>query len=194
MFFDGIINWLSLQEDSDPIRIVPDKNIFSRGEKIGFNASVYDLGFRPISGATGDITLVDESLDTTVIQLIENKEGSYRAEIDLLPPGKYDYNGLIEKDGRTLKETQSQIAVETFSIEEYQRKPDFSLLSSISQKTGGLFFRLDNIDSLYNSLNTELILESRKTEIVLWNKFWLLAVFILALGVEWFLRKKYQLI
>ncbi len=194
LFFDGIINWLSFQEDSDPIRIVPDKNIFSRGEKIGFNASVYDLGFRPISGATGDITLVDESSDTTVIQLIENKEGSYRAEIDLLPPGKYDYTGLIEKDGRILKETQSQIAVEIFSIEEYQRKPDFGLLFSISQKTGGLFFRADNIDSLYNSLNTELILESRKTEIVLWNKFWLLAIFILALGVEWFLRKKYQLI
>ncbi|MCP4705831.1 MAG: hypothetical protein GY865_14625, partial [candidate division Zixibacteria bacterium] len=194
LFFDGIINWLSLQEDSDPIRIVPDKNIFSRGETIGFNASVYDLGFRPIRGATGDIRLVDEINDTTVIQLIENKEGNYRAEIDLLPPGKYDYIGLIEKDGRILKETRSQIAVETFSIEEYQRKPDFDLLFSISQKTGGQFYKLDNIDSLYNNLNTDIILESQKTEIILWNKFWLLAIFILALGVEWLLRKKYQLI
>ena len=194
LLFDGIINWLSFHEDSDPIRIVPDKNIFTRGEKIGFNASVYDLGFRPITGATGDIALVDEVHDTTVIQLIEGKEGKYRAEIDLLPPGKYNYTGLIEKDGRILKETKSQIAVEPFSIEEYQRKPEFGVLSTISQKTGGQFFSLDNVDSLYNSLNTDLILESKKTEIVLWNKFWLLAVFILALGFEWLLRKKFQLI
>ncbi|HHI03638.1 MAG TPA: hypothetical protein ENL22_08970 [candidate division Zixibacteria bacterium] len=194
LLFDGIINWLSFHEDSDPIRIVPDKNIFTRGEKIGFNALVYDLGFRPITGATGNITLVDEARDTTVIQLIESKKGKYRAEIDLLPPGKYDYTGLIEKDGRILKETKSRIAVESFSIEEYRRKPEFGALSAISQKTGGQFFALDNVDSLYDRLNTDLILESKKTEIVLWNKFWLLAIFILALGIEWLLRKKYQLI
>jgi hypothetical protein len=195
MFHDGIINWLSLREDSDPIRIIPDKNIFSRGEKIGFTASVYDLGFRPIESASGEVTLTDRSTkDTTVMQFIETKDGRYRAEIDLLPPGIYDYSGVVNKDTRLLKESYGQIAVTAFSIEEIRRRPDFGMLAGLSQKTGGTFLTLDNIDSLYSSLRTGTVPESKKIEIVLWNKFWLLAVFILTLGTEWLLRKKYQLI
>ncbi len=195
LFLDGIINWLSLREDSDPIQIIPDKNIFSRGEKIGFTASVYDLGFRPIEAASGEVILIDRNTkDSTVMQLIEIKDGQYHAEMDLLPPGIYDYSGVINKDSRLLKESYGQIAVAESSIEEIRRKPDFGVLAGISQKTGGTFLTLDNVDSLYNSLDHHLIAESKKIEIVLWNKFWLLVVFILTLGTEWLLRKRFQLI
>lgn len=192
---NGIINWLSLQEDSDPVRITPDKNVFTRGEKIGFNASVYDLGFRPIESATGYITIVgNNTSDSTVLQLLEVKDGSYRAELDLLPPGLYNYTGRVEKEGKLLKETTGQIAVETFSAEEFQIKPDFSTLAAISQNTGGAFYTLADIGKLYGAIDTGLIYKSEKSEIVLWNKFWLLVIFVLALGLEWLLRKKYQLI
>ena len=193
--FDGIVNWLSLSEDSDPIKIVPDKNIYTRGEKIGFSGFVYDLGFRPIEAATGHISLVGENMtDTTVIQFIENKEGLYRAEIDIMPPGKYNFNGLIDKDGRILKESHGQIAVEAFSVEEFRRKPEFGTLALISQRTGGEYFTLDNIDSLFATLRPGSIAVTQKNEITIWNKFWLLSIFILALGLEWALRKRYQLI
>ena len=97
LLFNGIINWLSLNEDSDPIRIIPDKNIFTRGEKIGFNASVYDLGFRPITGASGDIRLVDQAFDTTVIQLIENKEGNIAPKSICFLPESMTIPGSLKK-------------------------------------------------------------------------------------------------
>jgi hypothetical protein len=195
LFVDGLVNWLALKEESDPIRVAPDKNIYTRGEKVGFNASVYDLGFRPIVGASGSIVLkADNSTDSTIIQLVETGDGKYRAEIDVLQPGIYNYTGMVQKDGRKLKESAGQIAVESFTVEEFRRRPDFSTLASISQSTGGIFTAVDNADSILNHLNAERIRIERTYEIVIWNKFWLLGLFIIALGIEWFLRKKWQLV
>lgn len=194
-FFDGLVNWLSVKEESDPVRIVPDKTIYTRGEKVGFSAFVYDLGFRPISGASGSITLVGENDgDSTMAQLVETADGRYRAEFDALSPGRYKYAGVVDKDGRTLKEGTGQIALESFSIEEYRRRPDFGSLSTVSMMTGGNFYRISDADSLYFVIDADKVAVSIQKEIILWNKFWLLAVFILSLAAEWIIRKRYQLI
>jgi len=193
--FEGIVNWLALREESDPIKITPDKTIYTRGEKAGFSASAFDLSFRPIGGATGGITLINQvSGDTTLTQFVEKSEGQYRAEFEILAPGKYKYIGSIEKDGKKLRESSGEITVEAFSIEEYRRQPDFGTLASISRATGGFFYPLNEIDSLYAKMKADRIEMSVQKEIVLWNKIWLLVIFILALAVEWFIRKRYQLI
>jgi hypothetical protein len=193
--FSGIVNWLALKEDSDPIRIISDKPIYTRNEKIGFTASVFDLGFRPIPAASGHISLINESSgDTTGVQLEEIGDGKYRAEFGILSPGRYRFIGVVEKDGKKLKESSGQIAIESYSLEDYSRHPDFATLASISQMTGGRFYRANEIDSLYPILKKNRIIVADDHEIIIWNKFWLLAIFILALGVEWLIRKRYQLI
>jgi len=195
LFMNGVVNWLALKEESEPVRVFPDKNVYTRGERIGFNASVYDLGFRPIGGASGYISVTPEnSADSTVVQFIATGEGRYRAEFDLLPPGRYTWHGMIEKDGKTLKESDGQIAVESYTIEEFRRRPDFASLAAISQMTGGEFAPINKADSLTSQLDSTPVTVTETREIVLWNKLWLLIVFIAALGIEWFLRKRYQLI
>ncbi len=146
----GVVNWLSLREESDPIKITPDKTVYTRGEKAGFGASVYDLGFRPITGASGTVTLKNEAgKDSTVTQFVERGDGKYRAELDIVTPGRYKYAATIEKDGKKLRDAAGEIAVESYSIEEYRRKPDFETLARISQLTGGEFYHLNEADSLY---------------------------------------------
>ncbi len=195
LFISGIVNWLSLKEETDPIRINPDKTIYTRGEKVGFNASVFDLGFRPINGAGGYIILVNGATnDTAIVNLREKGEGLYRGESELLPPGRYQYHGVIEKEGKRLKENSGQLAVESFSIEEYQRIPDFEKLTDLSGSNNGQFVMLNEIDNLYSAIDSGRISVSLHKEIILWNKFWLLALFILMLSLEWFLRKRFQLI
>ncbi|UCD17432.1 MAG: hypothetical protein JSV44_00535 [Candidatus Zixiibacteriota bacterium] len=194
-FFNGIINWLSLKEDFDPIRIVPDKIVYTRGEQVGFRAFVYDLGFRPIEGATGYVAVVAEGMkDSTIVQWLDQGEGRYRAEFDAVSPGRYTYGGVVEKDGKVLKEATGQIVVEAFYIEDFQRQPDFATLTAVSQLSGGRFCRYNRADSLLVGLNREPIEVSYQKEVVVWNKFWLLAAFIGALGIEWIIRKRYQLI
>ncbi len=193
--FGGIINWLGMKEESDPIKIGPDKTVYTRGEKVGFQALVYDLGYRPISGVSGNVTLIDEDgKDSTVASLVESGEGKYRAEFDIVPPGRYRYNAVLEKEGKKLREAGGEIAVESYLIEDYQSRPDFGNLARISQLTGGAFYPLSEADSLYTKLNHQPIQKTIQSELIVWNKFWLLALFVLALGVEWLLRKRYELI
>jgi hypothetical protein len=195
MFLDGIVSWLSIKEGYDPIRIIPDKNVFTKGEKIGFDTYVYDLGFRPIPNASGYVALINEqSRDTVFSHLIEIGDGRYRADFDLILPGRYKYVGVVEKDGKTLKEASGQIAVESYSIEEYQRKPDLETLEAVSRLTGGRFFGIDNFDSLYTAVDRRPLSFAKQYEITIWNKTWLLIIFISALGIEWLLRKKFQLV
>lgn len=195
LFLDGIVNWLALKEETDPVRVYPDKNVYTRGEKIAFNASVYDLGFRPITGVSGYVALIPEDgTDSTVAQFIEIGEGRYRAEIDLIPPGRYSWSGDVEKDGKLLKQSQGQIAVESFTIEEFRRRPDFAALSAVAQATGGEFATIDKADTLLQNLDASTVTIATAYEIPIWDKLWLLMIFIAALGAEWFLRKRNQLI
>ncbi|MFH2035829.1 MAG: hypothetical protein ABIJ45_05445, partial [Candidatus Zixiibacteriota bacterium] len=41
LILDGIVNWLSVRKESDPIKIRPDKNVFTRGEMVGFNIQAF---------------------------------------------------------------------------------------------------------------------------------------------------------
>jgi len=192
---DGVVNWLSVGEESDPVKIVPDKTVYTRGERVGFSAFVYDLGFRPISGASGYIALVGEnSTDSTIARLVEEGEGRYRAEFDILSPGRYKYTGKVEKDGKVMKESSGQIALESYSVEEYRQRPDFGALSAVSMLTGGEFYRLNQADSLFGMIAAAPVSVSLQKEIIVWNKLWLLGLFILSLAAEWMLRKRYQLI
>ncbi len=194
-FLGGVVNWLSLKEETDPIQIKPDKNVYTKGEPVGFTGAVFDLGFRPISGATGYISLVDETNgDTAVAPLVERGDGHYRAEFGALASGRYKYGGIISKDNKTLKESGGEIAVEKFSIEENRRNPDFAALAAVARTTGGDFFQISEEDKLSERLKAEAIAVSQQNEIVLWNKFWLLGIFIAALAGEWFLRKRFELI
>nr|MBN2278383.1 hypothetical protein [candidate division Zixibacteria bacterium] len=194
-FFDGLVNWLSVREEAEPVRIIPDKAVYTRGEKVGFTAFAYDLGFRPIEGAGGYVAMAAENgKDTSLVQLIDMGEGKYRADFEILPSARYNYFAVAEKDGRRIKESSGQVAIEGYSIEEFRRRPDFENLNAVSRLTGGRFYPVNGIDSLYPVVPHDKITVTVQNEIVLWNKFWLLAIFILALGLEWFIRKRLQLI
>jgi hypothetical protein len=194
-FFDGLVNWLTIGEDTDPVQISPDKNIYTRGEKVGFGAQVFDLGFRAITGASGYVTLNrDSTADSIVAQLVEIGEGAYRADFELVPAGRYRYYGMVEKDSKKLKEADGQLIVESYSVEEFRRKSDFEILSGIARLSGGYYAHLENADSLFKRIDTARIQIATHNEIALWNKIWLLILFILALGAEWFIRKRLQLI
>jgi hypothetical protein len=194
-FFDGLVNWLTISEDTDPVQITPDKNIYTRGEKIVFSAQVFDLGFRAINGASGYIALIkDGTVDSIVAQLLEVGEGTYHADFELVPAGRYRYYGVVEKDSKRLKEADGHLMVESYSVEEFRRKSDFETLAGIARITGGHYAHLENADSLFRRIDTTRIQIATQNEITLWNKIWLLVLFILALGSEWFIRKRLQLI
>ncbi len=194
-FWDGSVKWLALKEDFDPIKITGDKDVYTRGETVGFTAFVNDQGFRPIENARGAVELINETgTDTMTVPWKDMGEGRYRSEFDAVSPGRYSYQATVERDGVQLKETDGQLAVESYFIEDYDRRPDFAALETVARKTGGLYAHIDKPDSVLAGIDAAKISETVKYETSLWDKAWLLLIFIGALAVEWFIRKRYQLI
>jgi len=194
-FVEGTVSWLTVQDDFDPVRIVPEKKVFSRGEDVRFDGFAYDLGYRPLPNAAGYVKLhntetgVDQEAD-----LLNRQPGQYRATFSQLAPGKYDYSGAIEKDGRTLKEVDGQILVESFSLEEYDQEGDAETLKAIARLSGGEYFSYHDFDKAAEAVLTDPAVVVQRGEIVVWNKTWLLLLIIAALSIEWLLRKVWQMV
>ncbi|PWB70905.1 hypothetical protein C3F09_08500 [candidate division GN15 bacterium] len=194
-FINGTVRWLTTRDDFDPIRVTPEKEVFSRGEPVKFDAYAYDQGYRPIPGVTGTVTL-KESKSGVIhdADMVERSEGRLDASFDQIPPGHYSFTATLSRDGQELKKSEGSVAVEEFSLEEYDQSGDPAALASLARLTGGNSYTYSQFSDAVSSMNLAPVQESITGEIVLWNKFWLLALFVICLSVEWVIRKLQQLI
>jgi len=194
-FVEGVISWLTVQDDFDPIRISPEREVFSRGEPVRFEGFAFDQGFRPIPGVNGVVKLTGgEEDDTFEADLIERGEGKFLAEFSQLPPGKYTYEARFEKEDRLLKERSAEILIESFSLEEYDQRGDPAALRSLARASGGTFASYKDFARTASAFDVSRAVETVTGEIDLWGKLWLLLVFVGTLALEWFLRKSNHLI
>ena len=194
-FIDGTVRWLTTRDDFDPIRVAPEKEVFSRGEPVRFDAYAYDQGYRPIPGVTGTVSLKDRDNGTIHdADLVSRSEGRLDATLDRIPPGHYSYTATLSRDGQELRRAEGTVAVEEFSLEEYDQSGDPATLSSLARLTGGNSYTYRQFTEAVSAMNLSPVSELRSGEIVLWNKFWLLVLFVLCLSAEWVIRKLHQLI
>ncbi|MCB2230685.1 hypothetical protein KQH82_08210 [bacterium] len=194
-FVGGAAEWLTVTDDFDPVRIGPDMQVFTRGETVRFSGFAGDLGFRPIEGATGSVTLEGAADDARFENdLLELGDGRYRSEFAQLPPGEYRYDAVIEKGGRELKRATGTIRVESFSLEEFDQSGNPQVLRSIAGRTAGGYFTYEDFDKALGSIETRPVIEAVEGEITFFNKLWLLLLFVGLLGVEWLIRKLNHLV
>jgi len=189
-FLEGAISWLTVPDDSEPLRIVPEKEVFTRGETVRFDGFAFDQGFRPIPGVSGQIRLVsDSNKQSYETDLIDKGEGKFLGEFDQLPPGRYTYSGRFEKGGAELKKKDGTIMIESFSLEEFDQSGDPATLAAIARQSGGRYFTYKQFDDAIRALDLASVHETVTGELSLWGKSWLLFIFIGALAAEWVLRK-----
>ncbi len=194
-FVDGVANWLTVQDDLDPIRIVPQKSVFSRGEPVGFDALALDQGYRPIPGASGKIALIpSDGRDSAAVNLVDNGEGKFSAEFPNIPPGEYTYHGTIDNGDQRLLAREGKIVVEKYSLEELDQSGNSANLMALARQSGGSYYAWKDFDKLLASINSSPVAETTQAEITIWGKSWLLFLFIGALAVEWALRKANHLL
>lgn len=194
-FVGGTAEWLTVTDDFDPVRIAPDKDVFTRGETVRFSGFAGDLGFRPIDGATGSVTLNERAGSGRYeMDLQELGEGRYRAEFSQLPPGEYAYDAFIEKGGRELKRATGAVRVESFSLEEFDQSGHPQALRAVAGRTAGAYYSFREFDLALASMKTTPVVEKVEGQVTFFNKLWLLLVFIGLLAAEWFIRKLNHLV
>ncbi len=195
-FINGAVNWLSVTEDISPVKIEPERSIYSRGEVMVFSGSAFDQSYRALDGYSADVFLYGQNntTDTLVATLQEVGVGSYRAEFSGLTPGTYRYEGRSFVDGELIKTDTGRVQVTQYSLEQRETRPDFGSLQTIAQKTGGKYAHISRLDDLAQVFSGEKIIVSEEVEFPLRGDWRFLAIFIAALSIEWFIRKRLQLL
>ncbi len=195
-FVSSTIRWLTISDESDRISFKPVKEVFQSGEEPAFEGSIHDEGFRPIEGGSGDLIIVSAGNDTTVAQILPatGKAGKYIAGVGELAPGEYDYHAEIYADSVKLGDFDGEFAVDDIDRETAFSDVDWTYLSQTASNSGGMFASYKNVQPLINALDMETVEIEETHDIRLWDHWILLIVIVFTLLLEWFIRKRRQLL
>jgi hypothetical protein len=194
-FVDGVTSWLTVQDDFDPLRILPQKTVFSRGEPVLFDGFAFDQGFRPLTGVTGSVRLVPaDGKDSLSARFVDRGEGKYQADFSQVSPGEYTFHANLSKGNQRLTAKEGKILVEAYSLEEFDQSGNPANLMALSRQSGGGFASWRDFDKVLAGISAQPVAQTTTGEFGVWGKSWLLLLFAGALAVEWALRKANHLL
>lgn len=188
-FLSHSIRWLITKEDTRPVRIYPDHEIYRNGQPITFTGEVYYEDYRPMDGAEVKLTVIGKQ-KRYEISLAGLGDGKYEGALQALEGGDYSFEGIATLNNRVIGMDKGRFSVEDFNLEFLQTRMNETLLQQLAFKTGGIFFTENSYARLDSALKFPARKIAQSREIELWNRAILLLAIIIVLSVEWFLRKR----
>lgn len=192
-FLTSSIQWLSSREESRQVRVKPAKPFFHEGESVAFFAQVYDATSHPVDRAHITVAVERED-DVREADLKPMGNGRYDGELRSLAQGDYSYNASAEVDGIVVGEDSGRFTVGETNLEFLETPANRQLLRELAHVTGGGYIAPAEIDSLAPALLELPAFTPRKEtsvrSLALWNWHYTLALLLVFLSLEWFLRKR----
>lgn len=198
-FWQQVVLWLAHKDaqGDESVWVKLENRRFRAGQAVGMTFGARDAEKRPIDDAVFKVSVTDpegkkhdlapqkSGLENLARFLETRQPGDYRVHVD-----------AFQKDVAIGLGTDIRFLVYDQDLELHNPAADFALLEEIAKITGGtsvppgeLAAHLRNLARA--GLNVEV---TRVTRILLWDNWPLLAVFVLAMTIEWFLRKRRGLV
>ncbi len=197
VFLANSVRWLTTQQQNKRVRIEPDEKFYQAGQRITFLGQVYDESMNPIDHADLTVHVTSSQAGATALDLTLESigNGRYSAAIPQgLPKGDYSYAGTATSDGQAIGKDDGRFNVGDFNIELAEPRMRSDILRALAAHTGGKFYTLATAPSLMQDILNNPRFAPRefvtKHDFELWNSWPLLALAILFLGTEWFIRKR----
>lgn len=192
--FDELIGktgqFLMVKQNTEPFRVQLPKK-FSPTEDITINATVLNASLEPITTATVQFVLTNESNQETKLQFGAIGT-SYQLDLGKLDAGKYNWKAFTTIGGK-YHEKKGEFSVSPLFLEQIYSHANHNLLRQLSEKTNGSFHELKNYKSTIKELKnrddftTISYQEASFNELI--EYFILFILLILTLSSEWFLRR-----
>lgn len=192
--FDVVISkltqLLSQKDDKRKFRVYPINNEVLSSENVVFETEIYNDIFEPIFGQKIALSIKSETGKTQNYSYIHQKDAP-RFELQNLTQGIYKYTATTTLNGK--KETsQGEFTVKELQLEVFNTTADHELLKELSDKTGGKFVNLAQLNDLVNSITkTEAKQKIHSSEELLEiiNLKWIFFLIIILVTAEWSVRK-----
>ncbi len=188
-FFGGLCRWLESAGNDRPVRIeAPDVSAEGAGVPIRLVAS------EGAAGATASVTVASETgAPAAVVRLVASGDGTFTGSLPLAP-GVHRLRATLEKGGRVVGRDSVRVAVGAGGIEYEALAAEPATLERLASGSGGLSASLEAAGPVMERLERPDAARARRAEIDLFHNPYLFALLILALTVEWALRKRFHLL
>lgn len=185
------IQYLSTKQDKRKFRVSMPSRKFEHGEKIYFNAELYNGSYELINIPDVKITITNEQQKSYDL-LFSRTEKAYELELNDVEYGEYTY--LAETMLGNKKETvKGRFTVVKNNIEEMNTTADFNSMRLLSKRSGGYAFRANQLNELADELLKDdryktVSYEENKTDELISLK-WIFILLISLITFEWLMRK-----
>jgi hypothetical protein len=184
------IRWLAEPVQGEPLRVTPERWLTASGETVRLHATLQDAAFHPVAGAEVEAELEGPPGGARHVRFTPGGAGSYVAELDDLPPGRWRVRARGTKAGRELGRATSEFAVDRWSLEDAHPEPDSASLAAVSAAAGGRVTRAADVAAWARRLPARALAPGRVETVHLWESPWVFAFAVGALGLEWAWRRR----
>ena len=189
-FIRKSVNYLILKQNEDNFNIFFQAG-YAEDLPVTMQAELFNDSFEPDNSP--DVQIEIESENGQKYQAIFDRiNKAYQLNMGQLPAGKYNFTARTQLGEKEYSETGS-FSVNKIQVELVKTESDFQVLKQIADKTGGSFFKPDEIETLIRQLKENPELQSKPVEIQVYKELlsarWLFFLVLFLLALEWFLRK-----
>lgn len=185
-----LARWLAEPVQGEPLRARPERWLTSSGETVRIFATLQDQAFRSVSGAEVQGELRGGSNAPRRVTLKPGAAGSYVAELDGLPPGRYRIDVRAQQNGQPLGRSGTDFAVDSWSLEAARSQPDSITLAAVAQASGGRITPVANVSRWAGGIETGSLARARTSSLRLWESPWVFAIVVGMLAFEWAWRRR----
>lgn len=173
---------------TEPLRLVPERPLVSRGEPVRLEAALQDAAFRPLDGARV-VTKVTGPV-TRNLPLPAAGQGGYGAALEGLPPGRYEASATATLGGRVVGSARATFWVDPQSAEWQDTAPDPGLLAALARASGGVAVTRGREGSIAPTLAAARPRTGRERALRLWESPFVFALATALLTTEWWMRRR----
>lgn len=185
----SIAKWLTDTLSTSNLQFSPDKDIYLKGEIATVRGVVTDVTGKVIPNAVINASLYDSG-NNILDFLIQWNGIEYQGKVPLTKEGEYRITISAKAGDFDLGEYHQDVRVLPNSVEFQQIKQDIAVLKGIANRTGGTYSNLDHYESITDriDLRPEKIEQSFRKKLWQWPGIFILL--LLALTVEWVVRRR----
>ncbi len=192
------VRWLVQEPSFEQVQIRSIGGFRRPGEKMDFKVRVLKDDFTPAAHATLQLRIIGPEGEPIPLEVLpETEEGEYSAEFTPTREGSYRLEAEAHLAGLPLGRDRKNFLVAFPYGETEDGRPRHDLLKRIAKVSHGEFIpisewnenSLKRIAAKLESLTPSEIVERR--QIQLWNTPWIVALILLLLGSEWWLRRSW---
>ncbi len=192
--FDEIINkialYMSVKGDKSYFR-VHSQEVYNENTPVEFTAEVYNESYELITDPDVRFVLTDGNGKEYVSQF-SKQNSSYYLNLGKLPVGDYSWEASTVAGTKTYKKSGS-FSVQEILLESMNLVANRDVMRAIAENTNGQCFDVRDMENLEKVIkendNIKPIVTYNQKYTLILNSWIYLALIILLLGIEWFMRK-----